>query len=841
MEEQIPEFASETIPSVSGNIRELSADRLTKSCDPSSLSFANTNELPDLQNVIGQPRALRALELGSQVSGPGYNIFVFGQPSSGRTTLTQEYLIRKAADEPVPDDWCYVFSFKDAHKPLALRLPAGRGVEFRKAIQEFILFCQNEIPRVFESEEYIQERDRLVNELKKNQEAEFIRLQEYVEKYKFAVIRTPFGIVLAPVIEGKPLTTDEVQSLSAEQRSKYEELQLKLGEEVEKSLNRLREMARSANQQVEELNRHTAEFLISPMTQSLHSVYADLHPILEHLDNLQADIIKNANKFHPRESGESGTPPEDQSWLWRYDINVVVDNSNQRGAPVILESQPSYYNLLGRIEHTVVMGATRTDFTMIRAGAIHRANGGYLILSARDLLINAYAWEGVKRVLRDGVIRIIELGNQLGLLSTESLEPEPIPVDIKVILVGTPLLYYLLRQYDEDFTKLFKVRAEFATMMERNPQTEHEYGLFVKSVVDDNQLPNFDNTAVARVIDFSSRLAEHQDKLSTRFGKISDLIREAAYWAIYDGKNHRLDKTPSEIGNIVVSASAVDKAIQEGIYRSNLLEERLQELITDQTIMIDVIGQAIGQINALSVLSVGDHSFGRPSKVTASVYPGKAGVIDIERQADLGGPIHTKGVLIISGYLGARYGYVQPLNLSASLTFEQSYDEIEGDSASAAELIALLSAIARLPIRQDCAITGSVNQHGQIQAIGGVNEKIEGFFAACKVKGITGSQGVLIPASNIRHLMLGSDVVEAVQNGLFHIWPIETVNEGLRLLTDLEPGEIQSDGRYPINTFNDQVIKSLEKFARSLSVEPTKKPKARRKKPDRSLFSNQSH
>ena len=640
--------------------------------------------------------------------------------------------------------------------------------------------------------------------------------------------------MLAPVVEGRPLTTDEVQSLSPEQRSKFEELQLKLGEEVEKSLNRLREMARSATQQVEELDKLTTSFLINPMAQSLRDSYADIPSVFAYLESLQTDIITHAAKFRSQEAGDPNRPPDEQNWLWRYDINVLVDNSNLSGAPVILESQPSYYNLLGRIEHVVVMGATRTDFTMIRAGAIHRANGGYLILSARDLLINPYAWEGVKRALRDGTIRIIELGNQLGLVSTESLEPEPIPVDIKVILIGTPLLYHLLRQYDEDFSKLFKVRAEFATLMERNPQTEHDYALFIKSVVEDNDLPAFDNTAVARIIDYSSRLAEHQDKLSTRFGKIADIIREAAYWTMYDGLNHRLNKAKPNDSHAVVTVLQVEKAIQEGIYRGNLIEERLQELITDQTIKIDVSGQEIGQINALSVMLLGDYAFGRPSKVTASVYPGKAGVIDIERQADLGGPIHTKGVLIISGYLGARYGRTRPLNLSASITFEQSYDEIEGDSASAAELMAMLSAISGVPLRQDCAITGSVNQHGQIQAIGGVNEKIEGFYNACKAKGISGSQGVLIPASNVHNLMLRSEVSEAVEKGQFHVWPIETINDGLRILTNLEPGELQPDGNYPVNTFNNQVIQSLDKLSRSLSPEPIKKTSDRKKRTYRS-------
>jgi predicted ATP-dependent protease len=801
---------------------ELPASALRKSCDPASLKFLTTDELPDLQTVIGQPRAFRALELGSEVTGPGYNTFVYGLPGSGRTTLSREFLERKAAEQSVPDDWIYVNNFDNPHQPNAIALPAGRGVCFRRDMDSLIAKCEVEIPRIFESEEFVKERDRLVAELKKEQEAEFIRLQKYVEKYNFAIGRTTFGFVLAPAVQGKMLTPEDIQALSPEQRTKLEQLQAKLGEEVEKSLRKLRDLEMAASQAISQLTERTILFVIGPLIQNLKAKYAAIDKLTGYLDTVQGDIVTNADRFRPGQS--NGTIAQaaqllERPWSRRYAINLLVDNSELTGAPVIVENHPSYSNVLGRIEHESVMGATRTDFTMIQAGAIHRANGGYLIMPVRDLLQSPYAWEGLKRVLRDGEIRIIEMGQLVGLLSSVTLEPDPIPLNVKVILIGTPIFYYLLRTYDEDYAKLFKVNAEYATTMKRTEETEHEYGLYIKSVLMDNQLPPFHQGAVARIIEYSARMAEEQEKLSARFGKIADLVREAAYWA----KKNR----PGDNG-LVVSAEDVQQAIDEWVYRNNLIDELLQELVADGTLLIDVSGEQQGQINALSIMTLGDFTFGHPKRVTASVYPGSGGVVDIERQARLGGAIHTKGVLILTGFLGNRYGRGRPLSLAASLTFEQSYSGVEGDSASAAELLALLSAIAQIPLRQDRGITGSINQHGQIQPISGVNEKVEGFYAACKSKGLTGEQGVILPASNARNLMLNDDVIKAVENGQFHIWKIETVDEAIRLLTGMDAGELQVDGSYPAGTFNQAVVAGLESLAEAIQGHekdtPTKEP-----------------
>jgi lon-related putative ATP-dependent protease len=780
--------------------KELSVEHLARLCPPDTLSFATTVELPDLKEVIGQPRAFKALELGCEVSGFGYNIFILGMPDSGRTTLTRGYLQLRAASGPTLKDWCYVNNFDNPRRPRALQLPAGLAVELRKEMRLLVAECKLGVPRVFASEEYTRERDRLVNAMKAKLEQELTQLEEFINRYNFILIKTPYGLFLGPGIHGKPIKPEEFENLNAEQKEKLNQLQDRLSTHLDKTLAKLRDIEQTTKEEIQELDLRTALFIIRPIIDKRREKFANIQPVQEYLDQVQTDLIHSIDQLRPNGQKENN-PLEERAWAIRYNVNVLVDHTNHSSAPVIIENQPTYHNLLGTIEHDIFLGASYTDFSQIRPGALHKANGGYLILPARDVLINPYAWEGLKRVLRDREIRMLELGSQMGLISTATLDPEPIPVNVKVILVGTPTLYYLIHAYDEDFAKLFKIRAEFATRMERNPQSESDYALYVRSVIDANKLPPFDRTAVARIIEHGARMVGDQDKLSTQFGIIADLICEAAYWA------RKRNQT-------FVDAPAVQKALDERSYRSNLIQERIQDMIREKLLIVDVDGSTVGQINALSVLSLGDYSFGRPCRVTASVCAGQAGVVDIERQARLGGPIHTKGVLIISGFLGKCYGQSHPLNLTASLTFEQSYDEIDGDSASAAELIALLSALADIPIDQSKAITGSVNQHGQIQAIGGVNEKIEGFFETCRQNGLTGRQGVIIPYANRRNLMLKKEVREAVSRGGFHIWAVKTVDEVVLLLTGCNFGRMQGDGTYPQGSFNQAVICRLEAFAR---------------------------
>lgn len=782
----------------------LPAAKLSHPCDPESLGFATTDDLPGMKDVIGQSRAFRALELGMEVHGLGYNVFVLGIPDSGRTTLTRDYLRRRAVTGPVANDWVYVNNFENPHCPRAFSLPAGLANELKKDMQTLVIECRMDIPRVFTSEEYTRERDRIVNEIQRKMAEEFSKLDELTARYNFVIAKTPYGLVMGPAVNGKPISPAEFEQLSEENKEKLNQLQEKLSSELEKTISKVRELQQTMSEQVRDLDIRTALFIIHPVIDQLKAKYAGLPAVLKYLEEVQKDIVHHVSRFRAEEK-DTPNPLELKAWSNRYEVNVFVDQTGLQGAPVITENQPTYHNLLGSIEHDLIMGASYTDFTQIRPGALHRANNGYLILPARDVLINPYAWEGLKRVLRDREIRIIELGSQMGLTSTATLEPQPVPLDIKVILVGTPVLYYLLRAYDEDFAKLFKVRAEFATEMERTSQSEKEYALFVKSVVDENHLMPFDCTAVAKIIEQGSRMVEDQGRLSTQFGIIADLICEADYWARKNNQER-------------VSSRAVQMAINERIYRSNRIEERFQDMLEQDILLLDVQGRTPGQINALSVISLGDYSFGRPCRVSATVSPGPSGIIDIERQAKLGGPIHTKGVLILSGFLDMRFGQQHPLSLTASLTFEQSYEEIEGDSASAAELIALLSALANMPIDQGMAITGSVNQHGQVQAIGGVNQKIEGFFATCQRKGLTGGQGVIIPAANQRGLNLNSEVIAAVERGEFHIWPVKTIDEAIQLLIGCEAGQTQPDGSFPEGSLNHSVASRLERFALAIKA-----------------------
>lgn len=784
--------------------KALPPESLQHQCKPSLFSFKTTDELPGLEEVLGQPRALRALELGSEVTGPGFNIFVSGLPDSGRTTLTRDFVKRKAEREPIPDDWCYAHNFENPYHPKVIPLPAGKGSILKKELVEMISRCRQEIQDAFLKEEYINEHNRLTKTSQEHQEEEFNKIQNIASKSKFAVIRTTSGFKLVPVIDGKPLTPKELDELTEEHQQKLHKLEEKLEQKALETALKIRELAEVYHQEIEKLNAYTTRFAIEHLVNSLKDKYSGIDEVLAHINSIEMDIVENTGKFR-----DEVDPASDTQWLKQYEINLLVDNTELKGAPVVMESQPTYHNLFGRIEHHLVMGVSQTDFTMIRPGAFHRANGGYLLLPAREVLLNPFAWQGLERALRDGEIRMMELSSQFSLVSTTSLEPEPIPLSVKVILFGTPVLYEMLRLHDVNFGKLFKVRAEFATLMDRTDENTRDCALFIKSVVDEHQLLSFDTGAVAKIIDHSSRMTGDQQKLSTRFGQISDLVREAAYWA-------------QKEGGTIVTAESVDHAIQEKDYRNNLSMELIQEWIEQDTILIDITGKIIGQVNALSLMVAGDYYFGRPSRVTASVYAGKEGIIDIEKQAKLGGPIHTKGVLIISGLLGRRYGRNKPISLTARLTFEQSYSGVEGDSASLAETCALLSVIGDIPIRQDLALTGSINQLGEVQAIGGVNEKIEGFFAVCQNKGLTGSQGVIIPRANQRNLMLKKEVIEAVEAGLFQVWPVNHLDDVLALLTEIQPGKLEKNNTYPEGTFNRAVDDRLVQFQELLKADENK-------------------
>jgi lon-related putative ATP-dependent protease len=671
------------------------------------------------------------------------------------------------------------------------------------------------IPASFESEEYQVQAQAIAEELQSRQEEALEALSKRAQERDIALVRTQAGLAFAPMRGGEVIAPDEFIKLAEEER---EQVQSEVGElqgELQKILRQIPQWSREGREKLKELSREVAAFTLTPVVEEVRQKYSDLPHVLDYLQAVQQDIAENVDKFlqSPGQSspmarlmGHSASGVGDEAadprsspaspFFNRYKVNVLVDHGHSQGAPVIYEDHPTYQNLIGRVEHIAQMGALLTDFSLIKPGALHQANGGYLILEARNVLAQPYAWEGMKRALQANSITIESLGQMLSLITTVSLEPEAIPLDVKVVLLGERLLYYLLYQYDPEFRELFKVNADFEDQLARTPENNQAYAQFIAALTHKNELRPFDRTAVARVIEHGSRLISDAEKLSAHLESIADLLRESDYWA-------------GEAGDQVVTTTHVQQAIDAKVYRSSRLRERMQEAIWRETVLIDTSGAKVGQINGLSVLQVGDFTFGRPSRITARVQMGKGEVVDIERQVELGGPIHSKGVLILAGFLGGRYAVERPLSLSASLVFEQSYAGVEGDSASSAELYALLSALADVPIKQSFAVTGSVSQYGQIQAIGGVNDKIEGFFDICRQRGLNGEQGVLIPSSNVQNLMLRQDVAAAVAEGRFHVYPVATVDEGIELLTGVTAGEPDKDGNYPEGTMNQRVTARL--------------------------------
>jgi lon-related putative ATP-dependent protease len=787
---------------------ELAANQLRRACDPASLRFETTADLPLLSEVLGQPRAVAALEFGARIGSQGFNLFALGQPGSGRTTLIKGYLDQYAATQPAPPDLCYVYNFAEARRPLPLHLPPGRAVQFKKDIDALVEELEADIPKAFETEEYTRHRDQVLQQLEEQRREKLAQINRHATESGFKLLKGPGGLMLAPAIGDKLASDEDLERLTIEEREKVARARDRLQHEIEERLRSVRELEKGIRDALHALDTDTAVYATRHVIEDLRARYRDLPAVLDYLAALQTDITAHADEF--RKGKEQEAPPAlapltqgSEKPMVRYRVNVLVNNGGLKGAPVVVETNPTYHNLTGRIEHQATWNGVVTDHTMIKAGALHRANGGYLILPARECLLNPFAWDGLKRALKDAAMRIEELGTQLSLVSTVTLDPEPVPLDVKVVLIGSPALYYLLNAYDEDFQKLFKVKADFTTLMPREPESERAYARFVNTIARQGKTLPFDSSAVARIIEYGSRAVDDQGHLSTRFGDIADLIREAAHLA---GRN----------SHTAVTATDVRAAEEARRFRQNLMEERLQEALLKGTLLVETSGAVVGRINGLSVLSLGDYSFGHPTRLTATVAPGRRGVVSIEREVELSGPIHGKGVLILSGYLLGKHSHAGPLSLSASLVFEQSYSLVEGDSASLAELCVLLSAVADTPLRQDIAVTGSVNQHGEVQPVGGVIQKIEGFFDLCRASGLTGSQGVLIPAANRRHLMLRDDVVEAVSTGMFHIWVASEVDEALHLLTGLPAGVSDAAGVYSEGSLHRAVANRLAKYAEML-------------------------
>ncbi len=802
-------------------IDSLPPDALRQRFDLSDFDFETTADLPAETEMVGQDRAIEALDFGMNIDAEGYNVFALGPAGTGRRELVQHLLEEEAATEETPPDLCYVNNFDDEREPRALRLPAGRGCELKEDVDALIEDLQTALPGTFESEEYQSRREMIQEEVREGQEAALEDLQERARENNIALIRTPQGFVFTPIRNGEVVPPEEVESMPEEEREKVQQKIEGYQEELQNILRKVPEHQREARQRIEELNKEMAALVVDDLIDELRDKYADLSDVQDFLDNVRADLIENVDFFvqaaqqgqspgqqgpqqmmqqQGQQGGGQQAPAPDGAFWRRYRVNLIVDHEDTEGAPVVYEDNPNYQNLVGQVEQIAQMGALVTDFNLIRPGALHEANGGYLIVEARQLLTQPYAWEGLKRALQNSEIQIESPGQALGLIRTLTLEPEAVPLDVKIVVVGERLLYYLLDALDPDMDRLFKVMADFEGEIDRGEEQEAAYADLIATTIANKDLHPFDRSAVARVFEHSIRLVSDTEKLSAHVEQIRDLVVEADHWAQEDEAD-------------TVTNDHVQQAIDAQISRADRLRDRVQESIEREKVYIDTEGETVGQINGLSYLEVGGFSFGKPNRITARVRLGEGEIVDIEREAALGGPLHSKGVLILSGFLEGRFAQRYPLSLSARLVFEQSYGGIDGDSASSAELYALLSALAEVPLKQPLAVTGSVNQRGVVQPIGGVNEKIEGFFDVCETRGLTGEQGVLIPASNADNLMLRPEIVDAVDAGDFHIYPVETVDQGIELLTGVEAGTRDEQGGFPDDTINGQVEARLHEFA----------------------------
>lgn len=778
---------------------------LTHRFDPLQIPFETTEELPPEETIIGQKRALRAIDFGLSIQDQGYNIYLSGTPGTGKNTIIKSMIARLAMTQPTPDDWCFVNNFHDSDRPKALNLPAGRGRLFQRDVDQLIGVLKGAFQKAFQSKEYEDQR-RLIEEAFSKAAEE---LNRQAEEEGFAINFSVLGVMMTPLLKGKPVEPEEIKNLDPETRAEIERKEKEVHERVHRFVQQVRVIREEVNRKLDELNRRVVRYASEDAFERLQEKYHDLPNVAEYIASLQQNIVANFADFLPQPetplpfTGIDAAPA--QALMTRYAVNVVVDNSGAQGAPWVEEVNPTYNNLIGRIEKRGRFGTLFTHFTFIKAGSLLQANGGYLLLNIVDLLRNPFSWEALKRAIKNQEVKIEDIGDLYGISATTVLKPDPIPVRLRVILVGSPLIYHLLRTFDEDFAKLFKVKVDFDLEQEWTDEAPLQYGRFAAWLCRKEGLLHLDRTAVAALLEQAARMVGHQKKLSLQFSPIADLIREASHWAQKEGK-------------ATVSCSDVRRAVKEQTYRSNLYEEKIREWIAEGTLMIDVGGTAVGQVNGLSVIDLGDFSFGRPSRITARVFMGESGIVNIEREAHLSGKTHNKGVLILSGYLGGRYGRDNPISLSATLCFEQSYAEVEGDSASAAELAVLLSALTEVPLRQGIAMTGSMNQHGEIQAIGGVNEKIEGFYDTCTILGLTGEQGVIIPRQNIKHLMLKEEVVEAVAAGRFHIYAVSNVDEAIEILTGQPAGTLEPDGTYPEGTLNAAVMKRLQEMEEKMRI-----------------------
>jgi predicted ATP-dependent protease len=792
--------------------RELEPGALRRAHPPDALAFASTEEVDPLDGTVGQARANKAISFGLEAEMAGYNIFATGPVGVGKRTSLEAHLHAYARQRPTPGDWVYLHNFREPRRPIAVALASGQGQRLAEDMRRFLEDARRELAAALESETYTRRQHEVTEPIEREQEAAMAELREQAQADGIAIELTPTGVMTVPLRDGKPMTPAEFARLPDAVRARYQAALEELAPKTQAFLTRMRTLQRDTRERLRALEREVALFAVGHLIDELKERYATSDTLVRWLTAVAEDVTENLGQFQEGDGDPRSTLLQAIGGglgqaLERYEVNVFVAHEADGGAPVVVETNPTYPNLFGRVEHQGVLGGGFvTDHRMLRPGAVHRANGGYLMLPAAEVLSQALVWLKLKELLRSGRIRLENLAEQYALFPTATLTPEPIDLDIKVVLVGSPLLYELAYTLDEDVRKLFRVKAEFDWRIPWDEDGVRGYASFLSSQARTAGLRHFDAAAVSRVIEHGARLAEDREWLSTRFVEVAGLAAEASHWAASDGSE-------------LVRAEDVERAIEEKILRSNLIEQRLLEMMDEGTLMLDFDGERVGQINGLSVLELGDYTFGRPVRITASAGPGRGALVSIERETELSGHIHDKGFLILSGYLRERYGGERRIALAANLTFEQSYEHIDGDSAASAELYALLSELAGAPLRQDIAVTGSVNQHGKLQPIGGVNEKIEGFYRACKLKELTGRQGVIIPEANVRHLMLSHEVVEAVQASRFHVWSARNVDEGIELLTGLPVGQRGDDGRFPEGTLHARVDERLENWARTAEAE----------------------
>ncbi|MQA66901.1 MAG: AAA family ATPase [Alphaproteobacteria bacterium] len=795
--------------------KPLSPDQLCRYCDPAELGFRTTDELEDPLHIIGQGRAVEAIRFAVGIERDGYNMFAAGPSGTGKHSTIRQFLEGRAAKMPTPPDACYVNNFEDPHRPNLISLPAGKGAPFRRDMAQLVELAQAAIPRAFEGEEYRTRRRELDARFRAAHDRIFEEVQKEATEKSIAIIRTPAGIALAPIRDGQVVGPEDFSKWPEDEQDKTRKVIDELQEKLHAAMAELPAFERQVREDLRELSQSTTISAVGHLIDDLRRRYDDLPEVQDYLDQVRHDLVEHAGEFMrgggPAESAggedgeESGSGPDGASdprgaFFQRYAVNLLVDNSRCQGAPVIYEDLPNLQNLIGRIEHMARFGTLMTNFTLIQPGALHRANGGYLILDAVKVLTAPFSWETLKRALKSREVRIESPERIMSVATTITLEPEPMPLDLKVVLLGDRMTYYLLAQYDPEFGELFKVEVDFEDSMARTPANMKMFSRFLAKLIRHQKLRPFEAGAVARMIEHASRLVDDADKVTAHIRSLCDLAVESDYWAMTNDNAH-------------VTAEDVQLAIDTKIRRADRIRDLSYEQIARKTILIDTSGATVGQVNGLLVMQLGKFPFGHPARITARVRLGRGHVIDIEREVELGGPLHSKGVLILSAFLGARYCPDMPLSLGASLVFEQSYGGVEGDSASSTELYALLSALSEVPIHQSLAVTGSVNQHGQVQAIGGVNEKIEGFFDVCKQSGLTGDQGVLIPAANVQHLMLRRDVVDAVTAGTFRVYSVRTIDEGIELLTGVPAGVRGGDGRFPPDSINGRVEAKLAAYA----------------------------